>query len=118
MSCADRTARALIVLACIAGAAACGGGSATEAATSAPASTAIPADATTRGLAEVEFARLCTVGSVNFANEAALDADLDGRLSAAGFSHEQWKAWHDSLADSPDLVAQYTEVTAAGCPAG
>jgi hypothetical protein len=116
LSWADRTARVLVLLACVTGAAACG--AETETAAEAPASTAAPADATTRGLAEVEFARLCTVGGANFADEADFTVDLDGRLAAAGFTHEQWKQWHDALADSPDLVAQYAEVSAAGCPAG
>jgi hypothetical protein len=115
LSWADRSGRVLVVLACVVGVAACG--TETETADRAPASTATPADPTTRGLAEIEFARLCTVSGANFADEAAFTVDLDDRLSAAGFTHEQWKRWHDALADSPDLVAQYTEVSAAGCPA-
>jgi hypothetical protein len=118
LSWADRTGRVLVVLACVAGVAACGNGSASVAAGDAPAPTAAPADATTRGLAEVEFARLCTVSGANFADEADFTVDLDDRLTAAGFTHEQWKRWHDALADSPDLVAQYAEVSRAGCPAG
>jgi hypothetical protein len=118
LSWADRTGRVLLALACAAGLAACGGGSGTETAEEAPASTAAPADATTRGLAEIEFARMCTVSGANFADEADFTVDLDDRLTAAGFTHEQWKQWHDALADSPDLVAQYAEVSAAGCPAG
>jgi hypothetical protein len=118
LSWADRCGRALLTLACVAGLAACGSGSGTETAAEPPAITAAPADATTRGLAEIEFARQCTVSGTNFADEADFTADLDNRLTAAGFTHEQWKKWHDALADSPDLVAQYAEVSGAGCPAG
>ena len=86
------------------------------ASSSAPSGT--PADATTGGIAEVEFARQCTVAAANHADEAAFTTDLDARLAAAGFTHAQWKAWHDALDDSPELVTQYVQVVAAGCPAG
>ena len=116
MSWAERSSRLLVVLACVAGVAACGDGTESLADQEAAASTARPADDMTQGLAVIEFGRLCTVGSLNFADEAALDADLDSRLSAAGFSHEQWKEWHDALADSPALVTQYAQISAPGCP--
>jgi len=116
LSWADRAGRLAAVLVCAGTLAACGSEPAPEQA--APADTGMAADATTRGLAEVEFARQCTVATANFADEADFDADLDTRLSAAGFSHEQWKQWHDALADSPGLVAQYAETSAAGCPVG
>jgi hypothetical protein len=118
LSWAERSGRLLVVLACAAGTAACGNAAGTQAGQEAASTTARPSDDMTQGLAEVEFGRLCAVGSANFAHEADLDADLDSRLSAAGFSHEQWKQWHDALADSPALVAQYAELSAAGCPAG
>ena len=76
------------------------------------------ADGTTRAIAEVEFARQCTIGSQSFADEAGITAALDDRLADAGLTHEQWKRWHDALVDSPELVAQVAEISAAGCPAG
>ena len=45
-------------------------------------------------------------------------AALDARLAAAVFTHQQWKVWHDALVDSPELVAQFAEISAAGCAAG
>jgi len=116
-----RAALVLTVLAVAGGTAACGSdpdvGAAAGAASSTSAS-AVPADATSRGIAEVEFARQCTVGSASFAGEADLTTDLDARLAAAGFTHEQWKRWHDALADSPELVAEFAHISAAGCPQG
>ena len=109
------------VLALAGGTAACGtepaAGNSAPAATSTSASV-LPADATTKGLAEVEFGRQCAIGSTNFAGEADLTSDLDVRLAAAGFTHEQWKRWHDALADSPELVAQFAHISTAGCPQG
>ncbi len=78
--------------------------------------TGAPADALTRRIAEVEVARQCAVGSMTFAEESSITADLDGRLAAVGLTHAQWKDWHDALVDSPDLVAQLAEVGAPGCP--
>ena len=78
--------------------------------------TGVPADAVTQRIAEVEVARQCAVGSLTFAEEAGITADLDGRLAAVGLTHAQWKDWHDALVDSPDLVAQLAEVSAPGCP--
>jgi hypothetical protein len=102
-----------------AGTAACGTDrSDAESAASSTSASAVPADAMTRGIAEVEFARQCTVGSTNFASEADLTSDLDARLAAAGFTHQQWKRWHDALADSPELVAEFAHISAAGCPQG
>lgn len=77
---------------------------------------AVPADELTRRIAEVEAARLCAVTATTFANEADITTDLDTRLAAVGLTHAQWKDWHDALVDSPDLVAQLTEVSAPGCP--
>ena len=74
------------------------------------------ADALTQRIAEVEVARQCAVGSLTFAEESGITADLDGRLAAVGLTHAQWKDWHDALVDSPDLVAQLAEVGAPGCP--
>ncbi|WP_164702518.1 hypothetical protein [Modestobacter sp. KNN46-3] len=116
-----RTARAVLagaVLALTATTTACGSGSGTEAAagTAAPAGTA--ADSVTRQLAEVEFVRQCTIASLSFAEEAGITTDLDDRLAAAGFTHQQWKEWHDALVDSPALVDQFAEISAAGCPGG
>ena len=85
------------------------------AATSAP---AVPGDGTTQRLAEVEFLRQCTVASTSFVDEGAITTDLDARLAAAGFTHEQWKQWHDALVHSPGLVEQFAGISAAGCPAG
>jgi hypothetical protein len=100
--------------------AACGTGSADDAAGGAEptATVGMAADAGTRRLAEVEFHRQCDVDEVSFAAEADITADLDERLADAGFTHQQWKRWHDALAGSPDLVAQFTEVVAEGCAAG
>ena len=128
MSCSERTgirgrtARALLagaVLALTAATTACGAGPGTEAAAgtgAAPAGTA--ADSVTRQLAEVEFVRQCTIASLSFAEEAGITTDLDDRLAAAGFTHQQWKEWHDALVDSPALVDQFAEIGAAGCPGG
>jgi hypothetical protein len=79
--------------------------------------TAVPADATTQRIAEVEFARQCAVTGQAFADESAFTTDLDDRLAAAGLTHAAWKDWHDALAGSPELLTQVSEVNAAGCPA-
>ena len=113
MSCADRITRAALLLAVLAGVSACA--SEPEAAAAPPAPAAVPADDTTRAIAEVEFARQCAVAGQSFADEADITTDLDDRLAAAGFSHQQWKEWHDALVDSPELVEQFVEVGAAGC---
>ncbi len=105
----------LVALALLGVTAGCGSDAAAEASTGAPAGTA--ADATTRGIAEVEWARQCTVDTASHADENAFTTDLDARLTAAGFSHEQWKRWHDALADSPELITQFAELSAPGCPA-
>jgi hypothetical protein len=76
---------------------------------------AVPADATTERIAQVEYARQCAVASLAFPDEAAITTDLDDRLAAAGLTHQQWKDWHDALAVSPDLVAQLTEVGPPAC---
>ena len=120
MSCSDRRlTRAVVSLAALAllgATAGCGSDAAAEASTrSAP--TGTTADATTRSLAEVEWARQCTVDTASHADETAFTTDLDARLSAAGFTHEQWKQWHDALADSPELITQFAEISAPGCPA-
>ncbi len=78
--------------------------------------TGMAADALTQRIAEVEVARQCVVGSLTFAEEAGITADLDGRLAAVGLTHAQWKDWHDALVHSPELVAQLAEVSAPGCP--
>ncbi|SOE00189.1 hypothetical protein [Blastococcus haudaquaticus] len=124
MSCSDRrparTVVALAALAVLGTTAACGAeepatGPAAATPSSTPSST--PADATTGRIAEIEFARQCTVASVNYADEAQFTIELDTHLAAAGFSHEQWKQWHDALVVSPELVTQFAEISAAGCPA-
>jgi hypothetical protein len=51
-------------------------------------------------------------------DEADITTDLDDRLADAGFTHEQWKRWHDALVDSPELVDQFAEISAAGCAPG
>jgi hypothetical protein len=56
------------------------------------------------------------VSSANYADEATFTTDLDDRLAAAGFTHAQWKQWHDALADSPELITQFAEISAPGCP--
>jgi hypothetical protein len=119
----DRPSRALValgLLTLLAGTAACGTEAAADAApvTSSSAPSGTPADPATGRIAEVEFARQCTVASANFADEAEFTTDLDARLAAAGFTHEQWKQWHDALDDSPELVTQFAEISAAGCPPG
>jgi predicted outer membrane protein len=119
LSSAERTVRlglAAAALALLVATAGCGSDQDGAAAAASPTPTGTPADATTRGLAEVEFARQCTVASVNYADEAEITADLDDRLAAAGFTHAQWKRWHDALVESPELVAQFAEISAAGCP--
>jgi hypothetical protein len=118
LSCSDRRlARAAVSLAALAllgATAGCGSDAAAEAGT--PTGTA--ADATTGRIAEVEWARQCTVDTANHADETAFTTDLDARLTAAGFTHGQWKRWHDALADSPELITQFAEISAPGCPAG
>ena len=79
---------------------------------------AVPADATTQRIAEVEHARQCAVASLAFPDEAAITTDLDDRLAAAGLTHQQWKEWHDALAASPALVTQLTEVGPPACAGG
>lgn len=124
MSCSDRRlARALVSLAALAllgTTAGCGADATAEVSagsvSTGSAPTGIPADATTRGLAEVEWARQCTVDTASHADENGFTTDLDGRLTAAGFTHEEWKQWHDALADDPELVAQFAQVSAPGCP--
>ncbi|MDT0278328.1 hypothetical protein [Blastococcus goldschmidtiae] len=120
MSCSDRRlARAVVTLAALAvlgSTAACGADATAEAAPATSSGT--PADADTGRIAEVEFARQCTVASVNYADESQFTTDLDARLAAAGFTHQQWKQWHDALVDSPELVAQFAQIGEAGCPAG
>lgn len=119
MSSGERRLRALAAgaaLAFVAGTTACGTGAAAEGAGAAAVGT--PADATTRRIAEVEFVRQCTIDSMSFVEEAGITTDLDDRLAAAGFTHQQWKEWHDALADSPALVDQFAVISAAGCPAG
>jgi hypothetical protein len=109
----------LALLTVLAGTAACGSEEAGAAAsTSSSAPSTMPADAITGRLAELEFARQCTVDATNRADEAAFTTELDQSLAEAGLTHEQWKEWHDALADSPELVTQFAEAGAAGCPAG
>jgi hypothetical protein len=115
-----RTLVAGAVLAVVAATAACGTGPGTDAAAAGTGSTpaGTPADAGTRRIAEVEFVRQCTIASMSFADEADITTDLDDRLAAAGSTHQEWKEWHDALADSPALVDQFAEISAAGCPGG
>ena len=119
MSCSDRRlARGVVALAALAllgATAGCGSDDAADASTNAP--TGTTADATTLRIAEVEWARQCTVDTANHADENAFTTDLDARLAAAGFTHEQWKQWHDALAESPELITQFAEISAPGCPA-
>lgn len=124
MSSADRTAArrgprpwlagAAVVL--LAGLSGCATGAGAEAAPVASGPVARAPDVTTRALAEIEFGRQCVIGSKSFVDEAGITADLDERLAAAGFSHEEWRRWHDALVESPELVTQFTEVAAGGCP--
>ena len=76
---------------------------------------AVPADELTHRIASVEFGRQCAVTSLTFPNESDITTDLDTRLAAADLTHVQWKDWHDALVDSPELVAQLSEVSAPGC---
>lgn len=119
MSCSDRrparVAVSLAALTLLAATAGCGSDATAEAST-ATTPTGTPADATTRRIAEVEWARQCTVDTATYADESAFTTDLDARLGAAGFTHEQWKQWHDALADSPELITQFAEISASGCP--
>ncbi|MCF6745004.1 hypothetical protein E9529_12075 [Blastococcus sp. KM273128] len=110
---ASRLAAVCVAVVLLSGATACGGQ-----ADAGTAAAGTPADDTTRRIAEVEFARQCAIGSVSFADEAGITAHLDERLAAAGFDHQEWKRWHDALVGSPELVEQFAEVSAAGCPAG
>jgi hypothetical protein len=100
----------LVVSGCASGADRSSTGNSAEAALS-----AVSADDLTHRIAEVEFARQCAVASLTFPDEADITTDLDDRLAAADLTHAQWKDWRDSLADSPELVAQLGEVSAAGC---
>lgn len=104
-------------LAFLAGVSGCGAGGGTATADTPVAPSGTPADETTRSLAEVEFVRQCAIGSMSFADEAGITTDLDDRLRAVGSTHQEWKEWHDALAGSPELVEQFAEVAAAGCPA-
>ena len=107
-----------MLLVLLASASGCAGEADDTADTAAASTSARPADETTRRLAEVEFARQCTVAATSFVHEADITGDLDARLAAAGFSHEEWKQWHDALASSPELVDQFAQLAEAGCPAG
>lgn len=122
MSSDRRLARAgapLALLFLLCGTTACGTGAAgADAGTSSSAPAGTPADATTGRIAAVEFERQCTVASASVADEAEFTLELDTRLAAAGFTHAEWKQWHDALDDSPQLVAQFTGISAAGCPTG
>ncbi|MCZ2835901.1 hypothetical protein [Modestobacter sp. VKM Ac-2985] len=113
-----RTLLAGAALALLTGVSGCGTGTGTATAGTEAAPSGTPADATTRRIAEVEFLRQCTIDSMSFVEEAGITTDLDDRLAAAGFTHQRWKEWHDALADSPALVEQFAEFSAAGCPAG
>ena len=106
----------LAALALLGATAGCGSGTTADA-SSESAPTGTTADASTGRIAEVEWARQCTVDTATHADENAFTTDLDARLSAAGFTHEQWKQWHDALADSPELITQFAEISAPGCPA-
>jgi hypothetical protein len=110
----------LVVLAVVSAVGGCAAGAdrSSAAGGAAPTASAVPADQLTRRIAEVESARQCAVGSLSFADEADITTDLDTRLAAADLTHAQWKDWHDALVDSPDLVAQLVEVSAAGCTGG
>lgn len=79
-------------------------------------SAAVAADPQTRQLAQVEFDRQCAMNSLSFPSESAITADLDDRLKAAGLAHLEWKHWHDALVSSPQLVAQFRQISGAGCP--
>jgi hypothetical protein len=112
-------ARAVVSLAALAllgATAGCGADAAAEA-SSESRPTGTPADATTGRIAEVEWARQCVVDTASHADENGFTTDLDARLTAAGFTHAQWKQWHDALADSPELITQFAEISATGCPA-
>jgi hypothetical protein len=78
----------------------------------------VRADDTTRRLAAVESDRQCEIATLSFVDESGFTADLEQRLDSAGLTYRQWKEWHDALENSPDLVAQWTEVSADGCSAG
>lgn len=105
----------LAALALLGATAGCGS-DATAEASAGTAPTGTTADTTTRRIAEVEWARQCTVDTASHADENVFTTDLDARLGAAGFTHGQWKRWHDALADSPELITQFAEISAAGCP--
>lgn len=77
---------------------------------------AVPAGPHTRQIAQVEFDRQCAMASLSFPSESAITADLDSRLKAAGLTHLEWKNWHDALVRSPRLVAQFRQISGAGCP--
>ena len=117
---ASRVGAAVALLALLAGTSACAGAADAGAAGAATGTVApgIPADDTTRRIAQVEFERQCTVDAMSFVQEADITTDLDTRLAAAGFTHQQWKEWHDALAGSPELVGQFAEISTAGCAAG
>ncbi|WP_113809512.1 hypothetical protein [Blastococcus sp. TBT05-19] len=115
MSSAER-ARIGVAAALLALVAGCAGQAEAEAPAAASSSPARAADDTTRRIAEVEFVRQCTIASTSFVDEADITTDLDARLAAAGFSHQEWKDWHDALVDSPELVEQFAEISAPGCP--
>ena len=112
-----RAVVSLTALAFLGATAGCGSDSADQASTGSEA-TGTTADATTGRLAAVEWARQCAVDTVSHAHEDGFTTDLDARLAAAGATHEQWKQWHDALAGSPELITQFAEISAAGCPAG
>ena len=86
---ASRAGAALALLALLAGTSACAGAADAVAAGAATGTVApgIPADDTTRRIAQVEFERQCTVDAMSFVQEADITTDLDTRLAAAGFTH-------------------------------
>lgn len=78
----------------------------------------VPADETTRRIAAVEAARVCSVGGRNYPTESGITDDLESRLAAAELTYAEWKNWHDELATSPELVDQLEDVGQDGCPGG
>lgn len=66
----------------------------------------VTADSHTDRLAALEAVRQCQIAHKSFPKEADIDSDLDHRLAAIGYTHLQWKDWHDELATSPALANQ------------
>jgi hypothetical protein len=107
-----RTILAVAATVTLAALAACGAVASMPAAAPDP----VPADDTTAQIAAVEAAWQCVVVGRSYPAASDITADLEGRLSDAGLTYEQWRGWRDALATSPALVEQYAALERNACP--